>query len=269
MFENENPTATIPEDGQGVTAPEETTEAPAEDNAGQGGTEETTTSEAAPSDEGEAVPEFVLPIRFNKESRSLSRDEAVALAQKGLLYESKNMEALYNRLDYIAAQRETSIEALVDGLIASDEAKYRAELEEKFGVDDESVIEDLMTVYRNKQQRKYEKVVNDRNSAEEKAKGERRQSLESRLANDFSEVKAEFPEIESFEALPKEVIDEAAKSGKDLLSCYLKYNHRENKKTSAAKETAAEAKRASTGNGGSAEFKTDNAFDAFLRGFNS
>ena len=268
-MENEivNPETAISTEEQSVTAAEGTVEnAEATADATKEGTAETAISEAEPSeDEGAAEPEFSLDIKYNKATRSLSREEAVDFAEQGIFY-SDTVKPLYNKLDYIAAQRGCSIPELVDGLLAGDEESHRRELAETLGADN-PVIEELMKVYRNEQKEKYEKALSDRKSAEENAEKEKQISLEKRLAEEFGELKAEFPEIADFTALPKEVKAEAAK-GRDLLSAYLRYTHKENKKAAAAEQAEKAAAKASTGQAASPAEHEDSAVSAFLRGFN-
>lgn len=268
-MENEivNPETAISTEEQSVTATEETAEnAETTADATQEGTAETAISEAEPSDnEGTAEPEFSLDVKYNKATRSLSRDEAVDFAEQGIFY-NDTVKPLYNKLDYIAAQRGCSIPELVDGLLAGDEDNHRKELAETLGADN-PVIEELMKVYRNEQKEKYEKVLSDRKSAEENAEKEKQISLEKRLAKEFAELKAEFPEIAEFSALPKEVKAEAAE-GRDLLSAYLRYTHKENKKAAAAEQAEKAAAKASTGQAATPPIETeDSVVSAFLRGF--
>ncbi len=179
-MENEivNPETAISTEEQSVTAAEETAEnAEATADATQEGTAETAISEAEPSEnEGTAEPEFSLDVKYNKATRSLSRDEAVDFAEQGIFY-NDTVKPLYNKLDYIAAQRGCSIPELVDGLLAGDEDNHRRELAETLGADN-PVIEELMKVYRNEQKEKYEKVLSDRKSAEENAEKEKLVSLD-------------------------------------------------------------------------------------------
>ena len=207
-------------------------------------------SENETAEEKETPPDFGLEINYNHETRVLSRDDAAAYAQIGMKFKDSGIDIdtvkpLYNKLDYIAAQRGQTIEEVVDRLFAEDENSHRQELVNKFG-EDSGVIDDLMKVYREGQKQKYDKIVADRKEAAQKAETEKRESLEARLASEFSELKAEFPELAEFSQLPKEVKIDAA-NGRDLMSAYLRYTHRENKKIAAAKASEETAAKATTG----------------------
>ena len=265
-YEIVNPETAISTEEQGAPATEATAEntANTEESVTQNDTAEVATpAEVSHGDEGAAEPEFALDVKYNKEIKTLNREEAVDFAEQGIFY-NNTVKPLYNKLDYIAAQRGQTIEEVVDRLFAEDENSHRQELVNKFG-EDSGVIDDLMKVYREGQKQKYDKIVADRKEAAQKAETEKRESLEARLASEFSELKAEFPELAEFSQLPKEVKTDAA-NGRDLMSAYLRYMHRENKKIAAAKSSEETAAKASTGAGSSAENITDSVVDAFYSG---
>lgn len=241
-----NPETAISTDEQGATASAEENKSEAE-GATQQGDSETATSEETPSGEpARQEPDFSLEITYNKANKTLNRDEAKDYAEQGLFYKEK-IKPLYNKLDYVAAQRGKSIEEVVDGLLSADEENHRRELVERFG-EDSGVIDDLMKVYRDGQKQKYDKIVSDRAQAAEDAANRQRESLEARLADEFSELKKEFPEFREFSEVPKSVKAEAA-NGRDLLSCYLRYRYGEEKKTAEAKAAEESAAKATTGTG--------------------
>ena len=202
-------------------------------------------SENTQAGEQEAQPEDGLQVTYNHETQLLSRDDAVRYAQIGMKFKDSGIDIdtvkpIYNKLDYIAAQRGCSMQELVDGLLSSAEESHRKELTDTLGADN-PVVEELMKVYRNEQKEKYERVLSDRRAADE------------------------FPEIAEFSALPREVNAEAAK-GRDLLSAYLRYTHKENKRTAAAEQAEKAAAKASTGQAASPAQGEENAVSAFMQG---
>lgn len=62
-----------------------------------------------------------------------------------------------------------------------------------------------------------------------------RDSLHARLADDFLELKAEFPELTEFRQVPRGVVDMAVDKGISLTDAYLRHLHAQHKKTAAAK----------------------------------
>lgn len=267
-MENEfvNPKAAIPSEEQDAPASvpaEADNQTAGNEGVGNEGQPEAAIPEGGPGDGADAeAPEFDLEVKFNKKMRRLNREEAVDYAEKGLYFDT--VKPIYNKLDYIAAQRGISVEELVEGIYTADEQRHRDELIEKFG-EDSGVIDDLMKVYREGQKQKYEKIKSDREAAERQQEETERQSLETRLAAEFAEVKAEFPEIKDFASLPKSVKTEAAE-GRDLLSAYLRYRHKEQTKIAAAASAESQAAKASTGSGGTGSDTEESVVSAFLSG---
>lgn len=201
-------------------------------------------------------------VRFNHRDRTLTHEEAVTYAQKGLKYDS--IAPMLQDLSYLAAINGKTAAELVKEYIHAGEMMYRHDLEDKYGEDTE-VINLMMEHYRAQNKAKYEKTENDRRNAEEAVEEKARMALEERLAGDFAELQKDFPEIKSFAELPKEVKQEAV-DGRDLITAYLLYQHREEKKAAAAKQTEAAAIKASAGKMGGADDYDDPLIAAFLKG---
>lgn len=217
--------------------------------------------EDGPAEPGEAVP--FLSVQFNHQNRDMTKEQAVEFAQKGLLYEK--IRPVYHKLDYLAAQQNTNVAALVDGLVSAAEAAYRQSLVQKFG-DDAQVVEDLMTLYRSRNQEKYNRLLADREAADAQTAAAEQTAREGRLAEQFLALQKEFPEIKDFSALPKAVVRRAAEGKADLTAAYLLHRHRQEQKIAAAEARAAEQAKKSTGSVQSAEYTEAAAVDAFIRG---
>lgn len=236
-------------------APVEETEAEA---ASQAEAEVTETEEQEQTDQG-------IKVRFNHQDRELTREEAITYAQKGLKYD--NIAPMLDELSYLAAINGKTASELVKEYINQGEAMYRRGLEEKYG-DDTEVIEMMMERYRTENKAKYEKAESQRKIAEEAAEKQARETLEGRLADAFVRLQKEFPELQNFAELPKEV-KQAAADGKDLVTAYLLHQHREERKTSAAKQAEAAANKASAGKMDPAGENDDPLMSAFLKGLKS
>jgi hypothetical protein len=200
------------------------------------------TNESTPAsapEVAEPAPETQSPfleIKYMKEMKGLTREEAKDLCEKGMHY-----SALHDKLDYIAAQQDTTVDALLDGIVQSMEDAKRAELEARFG-DDDDVINDLMTLYHNSQKEKYEKVKADRKAADVQEE----QSVNQRIATEFTAMKKDFPELTDYASLPAEV-RKAAADGMPLAYAYLMHNHTENQKVATAAKQAEEAAKKTPG----------------------
>lgn len=243
----ESTTSEVPETNQEPNTETEVVAAPQEQTEVGTGTASDGASAGAITENQE---EPYMIARFNHEDKPLTREEATTWVQLGMKH-----QALYDRLDYIAAQSDTSVEALIDGMLDSMENAKRTELEERFG-DDKETIKDLMTLYRNGQKEKYEKVKEGRKEQEEKTV----QSTNARIASEFTEMKKDFPELQDYASLP-ESVRRAAVDGMPLAYAYLKHMHNENQKISKANETAAEAAKKSVGSMNSEEAETSSETD--------
>lgn len=246
--------ATIPQENQ--EKPQDNSEENTPDTTpeGQEGTEE---ESARSGNDGSSVaaepePEAFLPIRYNHSDINLTREEATNWAQRGMFY--------FDKLDFVAAQSDTTVEQLLDNLLTSiDDAKLR-ELKDQFG-EDEGMINDLMEVFHSKQKEKYEKAVADRKSAVE----EQNVNRNSQIAEEFNAMQQDFPELKSVDDIPASVLKAAQKM--PLAYAYLLHKHKENQKIALAEENKSKAEKSSTGSMKSAESDiTDTATASLLSG---
>jgi hypothetical protein len=236
-----------------VTAEHDSETAPQEQNTAatdevEGGT--------LTDDGGNEAPEFFLPVQFNHEEIKLNQKEAATWAQKGMAYDS-----LLAPIQRAAALKGMSTKTFVESFEKAQDEAYREELIAKYGEDDMETVESLMELYNQKK----ESTIKAAEEAEAQKQKEQQTALESRLADEFIRLQKEFPEIEKFEALPKAVVNAAAK-GQDLLSAYLLYQHQENKKIEAATKSAENARRASGGSLSTTFEEPSSAMDALMRG---
>lgn len=161
--------------------------------------------------------ETVIPVKFNKEVRNLTIEEASDLAQKGLKFDaiSKDYETLRN----MAAEGKKSVSMFLEEIKAGIEKDKLASLTAKCGGDTE-LARHIMTLEKG-------------NSAT--------------ADSGFEEVKEFFPEIESADMLPRQVIKNAELSGRSLLDEYLRYCLKEKRLGEEAVKNQKAAERASGG----------------------
>ncbi len=231
---------------------------------------EGTTPASAPGQEAGTVQDDALIVQYNHEERRLTREEAIALAQKGLrldrLEEQAGAQAsdiapLLDKLRFLAVANSKSLPEMVDALVESqDKQVYQALLEECDG--NESLANRLFEAEKAKRQSLYEDSRRQETAAAQKAKDD----LAARLASEFLELKAEFPELSEFSAVPGSVLDMAVK-GVNLTDAYLRYQHTESKKAAAAKASQEAAAKASAGSQAAGGGETVNpTIDAMLAG---
>ena len=224
------------------------------ETAPQGGeaTENTTAQGGESSDTAEdnntAGEQPFLEIKYNHEKRGLSREEAVTWAQKGIHYEDT-----YNAIERFATLKGQTVKEFVNGLESAEDEAYRQGLVEKFGDDDETV-DKLMELYGINKEKTLTTARKSREQAEEQAL----QSENARIAEEFTAMKVDFPELTEFKALPDSV-KKAALSGMPLEYAYLKHINSEQRKIEAAKQQEADAAKKSTGSlaGDNSDSKTE------------
>lgn len=224
----------------------------------------------APEQDAEEAQDDALIVQYNHEELRLSRDEATALAQKGMrldrLEEQTGTQAselvpLLDKLRFLAVSNSKTLPEMVDALVESqDKQLYESILAECDGND--AIAQRLFDAEKAKRQGLFESQKQETAAAQEKQKAD----LTKRLADEFVELQREFPELAEFSAVPKSVLDMAVK-GANLTDAYLRYQHAENRKAAAAKAAQESAAKASPGSqaAGAGE-TTDPTIDAMLAG---
>ena len=208
-------------------------------------------------DDGQTI---VIPVRYNHESRELSLEEAQMLAQKGLKFDE--LSPTLEKIRYLAAANQKSVQEMVDALVeGQDRQLYQSILEECSG--NEALAKRLYEAEKDKWDTRYANV------REEEAKAPERdqKDLTARLANEFVELKAEFPDMAEFRQVPQTVVDMAINKGISLTDAYLRYRNTENKRISAARTAREAAATASAGSQAAGAGETTNpTIDAMLAG---
>ena len=180
-------------------------------------------NDTKPEVEEDKVPEAtipqetVIPVKFNKKVRNLTIEEASDLAQKGLKFDaiSKDYETLRN----MAAEGKKSVSMFLEEIKSGIEKDKLENLTAKCGGDTE-LAKRIMTL------EKGNSTIAD---------------------SGFEEVKEYFPEIESADMLPQQVIKNAELSGRSLLDEYLRYCLKEKRLGEEAVKNQKAAERASGG----------------------
>ena len=252
----ENTTSTETE-GAEVNEVNETSEGAPQGAEGTENTDESGEQSAnATENQTEETVEPFLEIRYNHESKGLTRDEAVTLAQKGMHY-----EGTYKTLERVAALKGQSVKDFLSGIETAQDEAYRQGLVDKFG-NDKDTVNKMMELYQINKQKTLDAAALKRQ--EESAQAE--QSVNERLASEFVDMKnGDFPELTDFASLPNEV-KRAAMDGMSLSHAYLAFMHRENKKIAAQKASEEAAAKKSTGSMATTTETADAAASALMKG---
>lgn len=164
-----------------------------------------------------AADGITIPVKFNKEIRRLTADEAAQLAQKGLKFDLISGD--YERIRQIAGRSGHSVSEFLNGLEENQHKAHRQELLEKCGGNEE-LAEHILTL--------------EDGMTGEKSPG-------------FAELQEQFPEIAEPSQLPGEVLEASSAKGTALLDEYLRYRLKKQREIRNAEKTRESASAASIG----------------------
>lgn len=135
-----------------------------------------------------------IPIKFNKEERELSVEEAASLAQKGLKYDMITPD--FDRLRSLAQQNGKSVGEFLSMVEGNLKKERRDEILSKCGGNEELTDNFI--------------------------------SMEEKLSSDDGQLKELmefFPEISGYDELPEEVVIRSREKGNRILDEYLRHLH--------------------------------------------
>lgn len=135
-----------------------------------------------------------IPIKFNKEERELSVEEAASLAQKGLKYDMITPD--FDRLRSLAQQNGKSVGEFLSMVEGNLKKERRDEILSKCGGNEELTDNFI--------------------------------SMEEKLSSDDGQLKELmefFPEISGYDELPEEVVTHSREKGSRILDEYLRHLH--------------------------------------------
>ena len=226
--------------------PSTETEADGEAQADSTGADGEASVQANPEADPESEPEPpVVRVKFNKQVREYSIEEATPYVEMGLKYES--FKPTYEKLKFIATTSGLSIPDLVDKLLETNERTVYEQILEKAGGNEE-IAKELHEAKKAERQRKYQELLQQEKEREEKELEAERQAELERLANEFIELKnATDGKFAEFKDVPKAVLNLAQKRNISLLDAYLRFEHEEIKKREAAARKQSEAAKSSVG----------------------
>lgn len=221
----------------------------------------TATTPATDADDNnvEAEPindEQLLTVKYDKKIHALSRDDATLYAQKGMRYDA--IEPLLETLKYVATSEGKTLTEFVEAIRKQNEDNLFTRLMERCG--DEEIAKELLEVEKGKHQKAYESLL----ETEKKEETETEEAVTKRMAEEFDELRREFPQYSDFAKVPKAVVREAVEKGVSLLDAQLRYDHRERVKVENAKAAQTSAAKASAGAQKSAGTETVSPVEAAL-----
>lgn len=233
---------------------------PAADTTADGDAGDGKTSDTGTSREAAAAPAFTVPVKYNKQYRELTPDEASVYAQKGMKYES--LEPHLAKLRLIGQQTGLSLEKILDGVYQASENLARKRILEQTG-GNQALADQLMEARQLKNKSAYDAMLSHAQQTAENQKKDNNQ----RLAAEFQELRAACPELDRIDDLPDSVLQAALRSGRDLLSEYLRYQHTQSRRVKEAAAQGEKARNAAVGSlAGDAAPDDTPALSAMLKG---
>ena len=228
---------TQPQETAAETTAEETTEQneTAAENTNEAAEAETTGNESASTEDG-----FVLPVKFNKQIKHLSTQDAIAYAQKGMNYD--RLQPVLDSLKYVAAAEGKTLVEFAEAIRKQHEDNcYSALVDRCDG--NEDLAKELFEVEKGKHKTAFESLI----AAEKQAEDESDEAIVRRLADELTEARTECPEITEYSKLPASVRREVEEKSVPILDAYLRYQNREQRKAKAAQAEQAAAAKSSVG----------------------
>ena len=144
--------------------------------------------------------EVLIPVKFNKEVKQLTAEQAAELAQKGLKFDAISQD--YEALKELACKSKKTVTQFLADIKAENYSKRRQELLEKCS-GDQALAEHIL--------------------------GLENSNYEDDRFN-FEELRREFPQFTNKELIPKQVVENAELTGRSLLDEYLRYKLAEKKR---------------------------------------
>lgn len=194
------------------------------------------TEDTIPDVCGTEKNDLKICVKFNKEMRELSMDEASALAQKGLKYDTVKDEL--ERLKKIAASSGKNITDFITEMENQKKNAHKNDLLESCSGNEELV----------------NRII----------------ELEGNSVNDeilgFSELRNEFPNIKEIADVPGEVLEEIEIKGGNLFDAYLRYLHKQTRQATRYMEQKNKTEQSSVGSQLGHGSTVSNANEEFIKG---
>ena len=192
------------------------------------------------SREGAPAPAFTVPVKYNKQYRELTPEEAGVYAQKGMKYDA--MEPELAKLRQMAAASGRSLGQMIGSIYKAGEELARRDCMRLAG-GNQRLADLLLDAYSQKSGKAYGDML----AAEQKAMQAEKAQDKERLAGEFLELSRECPEIGSPGDLPDAVLEAAVRKGTSLTAEYLLYRHREERRVQRAEQDRLAAAQAAAG----------------------
>lgn len=223
---------------------------------------------SSPDDKGGGPEQTaVIKVKFNKQERTYSPEQAAPLVEMGLKWDSFRPQ--YEKLKYLASIQEKTVGELIDQLLEDSDNRLYSQIFDQAG-GDEAEAKRTFEKQKAERQKRFEQLCL-KEAEDELAEHAKQQALtEQRLADDFLKLSEEFSGcFGSFSDVPEAVVECAVSENIPLLDAYLRYRHREAKRIAAEQSRQIESAARSPGSlsdaGLSPSFELDEFEQAFYK----
>ncbi len=208
-----------------------------------------------------------IHVKFNKQQRSYTLEQATPLVEMGLKWDS--FKPHHQKLRYLASAEGKSVAALIQQMMEdSDSRHYKQLLEEMEG--NETAASRLFEMQKAERQRQFEQLCTEQADRERLEETGQQEKTEQRLADDFLQLHSEFPDrFVYFKDVPSAVVESAVRENLPLLDAYLRYQHREARRAAAQQARQAEAAARSAGSLSGMQHSPDTELNSFEQAFNT
>lgn len=215
---------------------------------------DTDTDNVASPDEEER-----FTVKHNKQLHSLSRNDVMGYAQKGMKYDE--LKPVLDTLKYVAASEGKTLTELAEAIRKQNEETVFSRLMDRCG--DEEIARELLEVEKSKHRSAYESYL----ERERNEESETDEAVTRRMAEEFEELRKDFPQYASFDKVPSAIVRDAVERGITLLDAALRYDHRQRAKAEAAEAAQSAAAKNSAGPQQSAGMEQPSSAEAaFMKG---
>lgn len=156
-----------------------------------------------------------VTVKYNHNLKNYSLKEAAEIIQKNMHFDSS-----IKKLEFLANSKGKKLPELVNEIFEENETAEILRLQDEFADNHDGFITALESRKQNFERAFLDMLQNS----------EKQPDLNQRLADEFFELVEYFPEIESIEKIPDDVLKQSAKENKSLVLCFALHKAKEQEK---------------------------------------
>lgn len=244
-----------------TAAAEGATDTQPEGTTAEGGAVTTPTADTGTASAPPAEQAPFATYRYNHHTHEVkSLEDARVLMQKGRKYD--DIVPQLDDLRFLAESRKQTLAEFIGDLKTSFDKSAIEKLKAEMG-DNEEAARQLHEARMEKLRGSFKSLK----AQEQEEAQQEEQALTERMGRELAELQKAFPDVTDLAALPREVVESAANGERALLDSYLRYLHRNGRKTAAEAKRQEENAASAVGGLKSEAKEADSASSSFAAGF--